>query len=161
MGHKILQCYSYSKIDSFFHISLVHLHQFLGLLNWAQPYIPLTTDMLSSFFQMLKKQHNPTSFLQLTPALPTALWCVTEKLSTVLIDRVPTLNVPLSLIIFTGKAYAFTAVVTIYNQSLSIIVWLYSSQFSGTNVLPYADMYAQLISDSRNCILSLTSVSYI
>ena len=112
------------------------MHQFLVLLNWAQPHIPLTTGMLSSFFQMLKKQHNPTSFFVLTPPLPTALWCVKEKLCTVLIDRLPTLNIPLSLIIFTGNPYAFNAVVAIYNQSLSVIEWLYSPQFSGRTVLP-------------------------
>ena len=94
--------------------------------------------------------------MQLTASLTAALQHVNEKLFTVIIVRLPTLNVLLSLIILTGQSYAFTAVVAIYHKILYVIEWLYSPHFSGKNVFPYADIYVQLISDSCHHILSHT-----
>lgn len=73
-----------------------------------------------------------------------------------MVDRLPKPNMPLSLIVFVGKPYAFAAVTAIYNQKLHILKWLYSPLFSGRHILPFADMYAQLIAEGHTRILSLT-----
>lgn len=103
-------------------------------MNWARPYIPLTTDMLSPFFQLLMKQQDPTSTLYLTPFLKQALQEINKKLSIVMVDQLPVSKVPLSLVIFVGKPYAFAAIIAIYNKKLYILEWLCSPRFSGRYV---------------------------
>lgn len=60
------------------------------------------------------------------------------------------------MVVFVGKPYAFAAVISIYNQGLYILECLYFPHFSGHNMLPFADMYAQFIADGHTRILSLT-----
>lgn len=70
-------------------LTLVQLQQLLGNINWARPYLGLTTAELMPLFAALKGHTHPSDIISMSTAMKQALEVVNAKLLLKSVDRVP------------------------------------------------------------------------
>lgn len=92
--------------------------------------------MLAPFFKLLKQLKSPSASILKTPELDTSLSTINAHLISQFVDRLPHSHSPLRLALLPECPFASTVLFSKDTQKIYVLEWLYSSHFSGRNVLP-------------------------
>uniref|UniRef100_A0A8C7E1Z3 Uncharacterized protein n=1 Tax=Naja naja TaxID=35670 RepID=A0A8C7E1Z3_NAJNA len=152
LGHKLLASYAAPSLPAL-NLSpqptLIQLQQYLGAINWARPYMALTTAQLSPLSSALSQGSHPADSITLNDAQNQFLQLVNAALQSRWVDRM-TRDVPLDLLIANTPQLPTGAIVQLIDSKLLILEWLHLSHTPRATITTKPMQLATLISRARN-----------
>ena len=129
LGHKLSETASIPalpqlKIPSSF--TLMELQSLLGHINWARPFLALSTNDLSPLFAALAGHTSPADVIPVTASMKAALQLISQRFRLQAVDRLPTKDTLLSCAILATPLLP-TAVLYAPDKKdrIAIIEWLH------------------------------------
>ena len=167
LGHKLTLTSSVPempqmKIPTSFTLS--ELQSLLGNINWARPFLNVSTAELSPLFSALSGHSSPADVIPVTPEMRSALQLVSTRLRTASVDRRPSETSALACAIFQQKSSYSSRSVNlptgiIYSplspSQIAIIEWLHLSHTPPKKVYSFVEAVADLFSKLRLRTLQL------
>ncbi|XP_013920191.1 PREDICTED: endogenous retrovirus group K member 11 Pol protein-like [Thamnophis sirtalis] len=127
LGHKIMTAYAspvIPKLPEMDKCTLVQLQQYLGSINWARPYMGLTTGQVQPLFALLAGGKEPATVLTIGEKERQCIQLIQTAMTKRWVDRmIP--QVPLSAAIFNTENLPTGCLLQIQQKKAFVVEWIH------------------------------------